>query len=117
MTRKMENSRRTSALSEIRDLTAAKAEAEAQIADCLRHSAFEERMLRSVLNERQTAANNLSKKACRAGIKAWKLSIKAFQNDIGRYEVRINAILERFPGLKSEIASPLVARNLKKKRR
>lgn len=105
MSRNTEPSKRASALSAIRDLTAAKVEAETQIAHCLRHSASEERMLRSLLAKPKNSANKqyliLGKKACRTGIKAWKLSIKAFRNDISRYESEISAILKRIHDAKS----------------
>ena len=90
-----------SAISAIRDMTAAKAEAEAQIANCLRSLASEEAMLVSLLAEPETHVNKqylkAAKKACRLGIKAWNLSIVAYQNDVDAHEVEINAILKRTP--------------------
>lgn len=90
-----------SAMSAIRDLAAAKTEAEARIAECHGHLASEERMLDSLLTEPETTTNKqylkAAKKAYRAGIKAWKLSVEAYQNDIDTYNAEINDILKRIP--------------------
>ena len=90
-----------SAISAIRDLTAAKAEAEAQIANCLMSLATEKAMLDSLLDDPKTLANKqylkAAKKACRVGIEAWNLSIAAFQNDVQTYKAEIDAILKRTP--------------------
>lgn len=99
MSRNLEFSELASTVSAIRNLTAAKAEA--QLADCLRNLASEEGMLDSLLAEPKTPANKqylkAAKEACRAGIKAWTLSIAAYQNDIDMYKSEINAILKRNP--------------------
>ncbi len=90
-----------SAAAEIRDLRAAIIEAEYQIADCLKHLAFEKEMLISLLAQSKDTENSESVKAAarafRLGIKAWKLSITAFENDIGAYQFDIDEILERIP--------------------
>ncbi len=88
-------------MSAIRDLTAAKAETEAQIADCLRNLASEKGTLDSLLAEPKTPTNKqylkAANQACRAGIKAWKLSIAVYQKDVDRYKAEINGILKRMP--------------------
>jgi chromosome segregation ATPase len=90
-----------SAISVIRELTAAKAEAEAQIANCLRSLASEKAMLDSLLAEPETLANKeylkVAKKACRLGVKAWNSSIAAYKNDIDTHKAEIDAILKRIP--------------------
>lgn len=89
------------AMTAIRDLIAAKAEAEAQIANCLRSLVSEKSMLDSLLNEPETQENKeylkAAKKACRLGIKAWNASITAYQSDIDTHKVEIDAILKRTP--------------------
>lgn len=89
------------AISEIRDLTAAKAKVETQIADCLRNLASEKAMLDSLLSQPVTLENRqylkAAKSACRMGIKAWKLSIKAYQGDIDSYNSEVDDILKRTP--------------------
>jgi hypothetical protein len=85
----------------IRELTTAKAEAEAQIANCLGCRASEKAMLDSLHAEPETHENKqylkAAKKACRIGIKAWNLSIAAFKNDIDTHNSEIDAILKRTP--------------------
>jgi len=84
---------------EIQQLNAAIADAQAQIADCRRQWASEEEMLQSLLKERRTSANedylDKAKNACRLGIKAWEMSIRAFQNDINRYQSQIDLIRQQ----------------------
>jgi hypothetical protein len=74
-----------------------KANAVLQIADCQQKLAAEEEMLNSILSQPQTAENEqyleASKKACRLGIKAWKLSIIAWQGDVDRCQSGLDAIL------------------------
>lgn len=90
-----------SAMSAIRDMTVAKAEAEAQIASCIKSLISEKTMLASLLTEPETLANKqylkAAKKACRLGIKAWKLSIAAYQNDVDTHNTEIDAIVKRTP--------------------
>ncbi len=87
------------AMAAIRNLTAAKAEAEDQIANCLRSLASEKSILDSLLDEPESHANKeylkAAKKACRLGIKAWNASIAAYQNDVDTHNVEIDAILKR----------------------
>lgn len=75
--------------------------AETQLAGCLKSLASEEEMLKSTLAKPETPKNKeylkAAKVACTAGIKAWSLSIAAYQNDIDTYKSEINAILERIP--------------------
>lgn len=89
------------AMSAIRNMKAAKSEAEAQIANCLQNMASEQMMLDSLLSEQMTLANKqylkAAKKACQLGIKAWKLSITAYQSDIDSYNAEIDEILKRTP--------------------
>jgi len=90
-----------SAAAAIRNLTKAKGDAEAQIAECLEQMASEEAMLASLLAQPKTTTNSeylkAGKKACRLGIKARKLSIVAYQNDIGIYNLQIGDITKRIP--------------------
>ncbi len=89
------------AVSEIKHLTKEITAAESQIADCRKNLASEEGMLASVLATAETSENKeyleAAKKACTAGIHAWLLSIKAYQNDIDTYKSEINVILKRNP--------------------
>ena len=90
-----------SAVREIRDLTAAKVEAEANVARCRENLASEQATLKSLLAEPKKSTNNqhlkAAKQACRAGIKAWKLSVVAYQSSVIAYTSEINAVLMRVP--------------------
>jgi len=94
------------AVSSIRNLTVAKADAEAQIANCIINLTSEEGMLASLIAQPKTASNSeylkAGKKACRLGIKAWKLSIAAYQNDIETFRLEIEDITKRFPNARMD---------------
>lgn len=89
------------AASEIKHLTMEITAAEAQLAGCIKSLASEEGMLESILAKPETPENKeylkAAKVACTAGIKAWSLSIAAYQNDIDTYKSEIDAILKRNP--------------------
>jgi hypothetical protein len=97
MSHDLEFSDLAQAMSAVRNLKTAKAEAEARLADCLKNLASEEGMLNSLLAEPKTPADEASRKAFRAGIKAWKASIAAYQHDINSCQAEIDAILTRNP--------------------
>ena len=77
MSRNYEFSEIESAASKIRDLVAAKAEAEVQIADCLREQDSAKRMLDSLRANPPSDTGYL-----KAANKAWRLSIKAYKLSI-----------------------------------
>lgn len=90
-----------SAIDEIRNLKAAIAEARTQIADCLQKRAVEKEMLASLKAQPTTDGNKeyqrLAARACRLGIKAWNLSVVAFESDIAEHQLRIDEIQGRVP--------------------
>lgn len=91
----------TAAISAIKSLMTAKAEAEAQIANCLKELASAKEMLDSVLTEQKTPTNKqylkAAKTAWQASIEAYEASITAFRCDINSYNAEVDAILKRNP--------------------
>ena len=77
MSRKLEFREVDSAASAIRELTASKADAEAQVADCHAQLDSCKEKLASILAEPITATN---KEYLKAAKKAWRASIKAYQS-------------------------------------
>jgi|SRR5665647_638793 len=96
-----ESSEFARAVSEIQNIKKEITTNQAQIANCQIQSAFEEGMLKTILAKAETPKNKeyleVAKKACKATIKSWSLSIAAYQNDIDTYKTEINAILKRNP--------------------
>ena len=89
------------AVATIRSLTKAMADAEAQIAECHKRQTLAEEMLAALMAQAKTATNDedlkARKKACRLSIKAWKLSLVAYQSDIDTCRMDINDIVMRYP--------------------
>ena len=101
MSHTLEISEIDSAADWIWNLTKAKVEAEAQLADCLKHLAEAEADLAFFLAEPKTTVNaeylNAHKRACRSSIEAWEASIVAFKSDIDTYKTEIDDLDKRIP--------------------
>lgn len=89
------------AVTEIRNLKSARAEAEAIIADCVKKLAIAEEKLDSLRAEPKTTVNAEYLKAAnvawRASIEAYEASISAYQADVDTYTSTIESILKRIP--------------------
>ena len=101
MSHTLEVSKVDSAAERIWNLTKARVEAEAQLADCLKHLAESEADLAFFLAEPKTIVNvellKSHKRACRSSIAAWEASIVAIQSDIDTYKTEIDDIVKRIP--------------------
>ena len=83
----------------ILELNAAKAEAEAQIQDCIVQMNSEQLMMDSILaaSAKPSSSDLLSLKACQLGIEAWKASITAYLGDVDACQSEIDSIWEDLP--------------------